>query len=105
MLYHDVPEDEAKMWLARLKPHALSTFTDKSRKAAWRDIPSSYLVCEDDRGIPAQAQDAMISRVKNLGGEVDTERLFVSHSPYLVKPEYVSRFLRRAAGETVPEAS
>jgi len=47
----------------------------------------------------------MIARAKDLGGEIDTERLFVSHSPYIVKPEYVSRFLRRAAGENLPEQS
>jgi len=45
----------------------------------------------------------MLARVKELGGDIETERLFVSHSPYLVKPEYVSRFLRRAAGEDLPE--
>jgi hypothetical protein len=78
---------------------------DKSRSAAWRKIPSSYLVCEDDRAIPVQAQDGIIAKVKELGGEIETERLFVSHSPYIVNPEYVSRFLRRAAGENLPEAT
>jgi hypothetical protein len=45
----------------------------------------------------------MIAKVQESGGEIETERLFVSHSPYIVKPEYVSRFLRRAAGENLPE--
>jgi hypothetical protein len=105
MLYHDVPDEEAKVWLARLRPHSLATFTDKSRSTAWRKIPSSYLVCENDQGIPVQAQDGMIARVRELGGDIETERLFVSHSPYLVKPEYVPRFLRRTAGETVTDHS
>lgn len=133
MFYHDVPEEEAKVWLskyretdhfsipncsyshwnfilalansrlARLRPHALSTFCDKARSAAWKKIPSSYLVCEDDQAIPVQAQDGMIARAKELGGEIETERLFVSHSPYIVKPEHVARFLRRSAGENLPE--
>jgi hypothetical protein len=47
----------------------------------------------------------MIAKVKEFGGDIEVERLFVSHSPYLVKPGYVSRFVKRAAGETVPEAS
>jgi hypothetical protein len=50
MLYHDVRDEETKVWLYRLKPHSLATFTDMSRSAAWKKIPSSYLVCEDDRG-------------------------------------------------------
>jgi hypothetical protein len=32
--------------------------TRKIKSAAWRKIPSAYLVCEDDHGIPVQAHDA-----------------------------------------------
>jgi hypothetical protein len=78
---------------------------DKSRSAPWRKISLFYLVCEDDRAIPVQAQDEIIAKVKESGGEIETERVFVSHSPYIVNPEYVSRFLRRAAGENLPEAT
>jgi len=68
-------------------------------------IPSAYLVCEDDRAIPVQGQDAMIAKVKEEGGIIETERLFVAHSPYLATPDFVARFLRRAAGESVEETN
>jgi hypothetical protein len=88
---------------APLGPDVLSTCCDKSRFAAWRKSPSSYLVCEDDQAIPVQAQDGIITREKVLGAKIETERLLVSHSTYIVKPECVSIFLRRAAGENLPE--
>ncbi|KAH8792543.1 hypothetical protein BGZ57DRAFT_848988 [Hyaloscypha finlandica] len=72
-----------------LGPDVLSTFCDKSRFAAWRKSPSSYLVCEDDQAIPVQAQDGIITREKELGAKIETERLLVSHSTYIVKPECV----------------
>ena len=81
-------------------PHSIATFREKTRSAAWRSIPSAYLVCEDDRAIPVERQDAMIAEVKRLGGEIDVERDFVSHSPHLVKPDLVAGFMRRAAGES-----
>ncbi len=37
--------------------------------------------------------------MKDAGGEIETKRLFVSHSPYLAKPDAVVAYLRRAAGE------
>lgn len=122
MLYHDVQRQRLKYgWTthsqgtsilalansrtAPLGPDVLSTFCDKSRFAAWRESPSSYLVCEDDQAIPVQAQDGIITREKELGAKIETERLLVSHSTYFIKPECVSIFLRRAAGENLPEES
>jgi hypothetical protein len=100
MMYHDVDPNEVQGWIAKLRPHSLATFQDKARFAAWKKIPSAYLVCEDDRAIPVQGQDGMVAAVKGAGGDIETERLFVSHSPYIVEPDFVAGFLRRAAGET-----
>ena len=83
-----------------LRPQAVAVFVDKSRSAAWRRIPSSYLVCEDDHALPVQGQDAMIGAVKKEGVEIHVERLFSSHSPYFAKPEFVASFLRREAAKS-----
>lgn len=52
--------------------------------------------------MPFQAQDVWIAAVKEAGGDIETERLFVGHSVHVVNPEYVAGFIRRAAGEMVP---
>lgn len=81
---------------------SFQTLTTKTKSAAWKKIPSVYLVCEDDRAIPFQAQDAWVAAVKEAGGDIETERLFVSHSAHVVNPKFVAGFIRRAAGEAVP---
>jgi hypothetical protein len=75
MMYHYLPPEEAEEWQAKLKPHSLATFQDKTRAAAWRKIPTAYLVCEDDRTIPVQRQDTMIAKIQEQRGEITTERL------------------------------
>lgn len=72
----------------------------KTKSAAWKKIPTSYLICENDKPIPLELQESMIATVKKEGGDIVTERLFVSHSPHLAMPEKVAGFLRRAAGES-----
>ncbi|KAG4434320.1 hypothetical protein IFR05_010198 [Cadophora sp. M221] len=99
VFYHDLPSEEADEWAAKIRVHSLATFMAKTKSAAWKKIPTSYLICENDRPIPPALQESMIATVKKQGGEIETERLFVSHSPHLAMPEKVAGFLRRAAGE------
>lgn len=100
-MYHDLEPEDRKYWLSKLKPHSYDSVTTHPTSSAYKKIPSAYLVCEDDRAIPLQLQDAMIERTRKDGAVIEVERLFVSHSPYLAKPGQVAEFLRRAAGEEV----
>jgi hypothetical protein len=86
MFYHDLDMADAENWVTKLNPHSIASFRDKTRSAAWRRIP-------------AQAQEAMTTDVKEAGGEIVVERVFSGHSPHLSKPDVVAGFLRRAAGE------
>lgn len=96
-MYHDVDQNEAEEIISKLRPQAAVSFGDKTRGAAWRKIPSAYLVCEDDRCVPAALQDMMIEIVRKEGGDVVVERLASSHSPYIKDPAFVAGFLERAA--------
>jgi pimeloyl-ACP methyl ester carboxylesterase len=99
-IYHDVPREEADERAAALRPHSLASFHAKTRSpAAWRKIPVAYLVCEDDKLIPATLQEGMVDNMRKAGADVSVERVASSHSPYLSRPVEVARFLRRAAGE------
>jgi hypothetical protein len=101
MMYHDLDPEDAKYWLSKFKHHSFATLTEGPRSAAYQKIPSAYLVCEDDRGIPVKTQEDMIKKARKDGEEIEVERLFVSHSSYLAKPDAVADFLRRAAGESL----
>jgi predicted esterase len=101
MLYHDLPSDEADVYVSRLKPHAFATLTDATRSAAYKKIPIAYLICEMDRAIPEVGQNAMIALVEADGAVVTKERICAGHSVHASHPEKVASFIRRAAGEVV----
>lgn len=99
--YHDLPEDEGEYWKSKLVRHSYATFNAGAPSAAWRTIPSRYLVCEDDRAIKPEIQEFMVKTSQALGAKMEMERVFSSHSPFLSKPDETVGFLRRTAGEEV----
>jgi len=101
LFYHDVEQKEADEWIAKLRPHSLASFQTKTTSAAWKKIPSAYLICDDDQLLPPQAQEMMVANMKEEGGAVETTHIAGSHSPYLANPEAVVKFLRAAAGESL----
>jgi hypothetical protein len=99
VFYHDLSPDQASYWASKLRPHSYATKLVGASSAAWRAIPSTYLICEDDHAIPVFVQEAMVKACQDAGAPMDTERVFSSHSPFLSKPKEMVGFLRRAAGE------
>lgn len=54
------------------------------RGAAWHDLPTTYVVCTEDRGTPAAAQRAFARRADNAI-EVKT-----GHHPFLSQPHTIA---------------
>jgi hypothetical protein len=73
-------------------------FTSKVTYTAWRDIPSTYLQCENDQAIVIGMQERMVSAA---GGAFKTFKCGADHSPFQSEPELTARVIRRAAGEGV----
>jgi hypothetical protein len=97
--YNDLSPEDQQKYFKLVEPHSYGTFKAKSTAASWKEIPTSYLLCENDLAIPAFAQEMMTGGVKAMGGEIEIERLDSSHSPYLSHPDAVVSWIRRAAGE------
>jgi pimeloyl-ACP methyl ester carboxylesterase len=95
IFYNDCSEEDAAAAAARLKPQSLAAFTSEQTAAAWKEMPSTYIICEQDMAIPPAAQEAMSARA----GAV--ERMDASHSPFLSQPDATAALLQRAAA-TVP---
>jgi pimeloyl-ACP methyl ester carboxylesterase len=51
--------------------------------AAWQQVPSTYLVCADDRGTPADRQLAFAARAGRV------VELDAGHHPFLSQPSAV----------------
>ena len=60
------------------------TFGDIPTAVAWRERPSTYVVCTDDQGVHPELQRAMARRC-TTAVEWPT-----SHSPFLSAPERVA---------------
>ena len=77
--------------MARLGRQSRASVEEPLTNVAWRDVPSTYVVCEQDQAIPVFAQEAMSKRA----GEV--LRLAAGHSPFLSHPEQLAGLLRGIA--------
>jgi len=56
LLYNDLPAQEATMWGERLIPQSHAVQNTEITCAAWKYVPSTYLVCENDKAAPVQYQ-------------------------------------------------
>jgi pimeloyl-ACP methyl ester carboxylesterase len=99
--YSDLPAEEAAAWYAMLKHMSLKAWQSELSCEAYRDVRSTYLICEADEAIPVKQQERMIKAVGEADGEdvVRVERCGSGHSPMLKCPERVVEVIRRAAGE------
>jgi pimeloyl-ACP methyl ester carboxylesterase len=93
VLYNGVADDVAEAALARLRPSALALFREMPGTANWRTVPSTYVVCAEDRALVAPLQRAMAARATVI------MEWPVGHSPAAACPadiaDLVERTLRR----------
>ena len=72
--------------------------TTKITRAAWRYIPSTYLVTENDQAVPTQYQEAFAAGAKSEIGRINT-----GHSPMLSQPEMLAGKIHEATQKAVAE--
>ena len=66
---------------------SMAAMGDKVREVGWREKPSTYVVCTDDRAIPVALQRSCAERI---GAVVE---LPTSHSPFLSRPADLANLL------------
>ncbi len=77
--------------LERLTRQPLAVFGQGPRGVAWREKPSTYVVCDEDRATPPEAQRG---HARRAGRVVE---LPTGHHPMLSHPELLARVLAEAA--------
>jgi pimeloyl-ACP methyl ester carboxylesterase len=91
IFYNGCPEDLTAEAVGRLRLHARAAFEQPLGQAAWRHVPSTYVVCEDDHAIPLFAQELMSQRAGSV------IRMRAGHSPFLSHPGELAATLRTIA--------
>ncbi|WP_432937475.1 alpha/beta hydrolase [Kribbella sp. CA-253562] len=79
--YQDVSDDEAAAYCALTTKQRLSAFQQPLTGAGWHAIPSTYVVCTEDRALPAEKQRWMSAQAGC------TREIASSHSPFASRPQ------------------
>jgi hypothetical protein len=102
VFYNDMPRAEAEYWASQLLPQSIGVFWSQTTYAAWRYIPSTYVLCGWDQCITLSYAEMMLQAAQDSRPNmIDTiERCNDGgHSIMLSRVEWTTNMLRRAAGE------
>lgn len=92
----DLPQRQAAVLAAAQKPLAMSSFSEPLTAAAWKTLPTWYLVGNQDRTIHPDLERFMARRIRARVTEIDS-----SHVSFISHPKVVVRLIEQAAGSTV----
>lgn len=95
--YNDLLPDDAKKFAAQLVVHPTSAQWTGVTHEAFREIPVTYLLCENDQGLPLEVQKMMCARVEASGVKVDYETCSAGHSPFLSMPDELAKIVSKVA--------
>jgi SulP family sulfate permease len=92
VIARDVSAEEARVLADGQRPMAAAIPEQSVEWAAWKTIPSWYLVTLDDQAIKPELQRFMAQRIG-----ATTSEIRASHVPFLSCPREVARFIEEAA--------
>src|ERR1700678_2260357 len=88
----DVSDSEAAVMAATQKPISSAIFGEPSGAAAWKTIPSWYIVARQDHAINPDLERFFATRMKATSVELDS-----SHVPFISHPAEVVKIIEDAA--------
>jgi len=89
LFYHDCSVEDVKWAIPQLRPYRVYAGDDDDSNPSWRQIPSTYLVCTEDRSISVDYQRKAAALVAY------SEEFSASHSPMIPVPALVVEALQR----------
>jgi pimeloyl-ACP methyl ester carboxylesterase len=92
VLYGDCPPQVAADAKARLSRQSVAAIATPQTQAAWQSVPSTYLICDEDRAVPPPVQEMMSQRAQTV------RRVPASHSPFFSRPDDVADVVLQALG-------
>ncbi|KAI0421083.1 Alpha/beta hydrolase fold-1 [Xylaria grammica] len=96
--FSDIPPEEGEAWAAKFTRHSSASFNTPLTYAGYRDVPVSYLLCEDDLVIPKDVQEAEIAMIeRESGNKVHVTSIKSGHIPILSMPQEVISWITQTA--------
>jgi len=85
-----LPREEGEIWQRRFTRHSAIGFAGELTHAGYKNIPVSYLLCEDDLVIPFKNQrDGVELVVKESEKKVGVMPIKAGHFPMVSQPQKV----------------
>ncbi|KAL8753699.1 MAG: hypothetical protein Q9199_004867 [Rusavskia elegans] len=94
LLFNDLPSTSASSWVAKLQCQPSSGWDDVVDYVGWKNVPSAYLICEQDAVLHPEMQKQMAERA---GSEI--EKCNAGHYRMIGRPEWMVEAVEMAAGE------
>lgn len=88
LFYPDADPEDGERFAALLRPGHAGGPDDVVERAAWRDRPTTYVVCADDPILSPASQRAIAERTEASVLEVSGD-----HSPFLARPQELATLL------------
>ncbi|KAJ6460849.1 Alpha/beta hydrolase fold-1 [Mycena vitilis] len=100
--FPDLAPEEALSWASKMRVHAAASFREPLTYGAYKDIPISYLVCEEEKGEGVEMQNRVIARMESeMGGRVvDRHAVQCGHCINVSQPKTMVAVIRKALGDT-----
>lgn len=84
MICQELPPHEGEAIVRGFAKHSAQSFGNELTHAGYKDIPASYLLCEEDKAGPADFQREMIAMIEDVSGrKVDVTSIKAGHCPNL----------------------
>jgi pimeloyl-ACP methyl ester carboxylesterase len=87
VFYSDLSPEAAKRAAGALGPHSRLSLEEPLTGAAWRTVPSTYIVDTEDRAVPVPVQQVFATRCQRV------YHIEASHSPFLSRPAELAAML------------
>ncbi|KAJ6514177.1 Alpha/beta hydrolase fold-1 [Mycena vitilis] len=96
--YSELAPEEGLSWASRMSEHGVASMGQKITYAAYKDIPVSYLFCEEDKGVLPSVQNKIIAGMESVmgGRSVDRHLVRVGHHINVTKPKVMAAVIRKA---------
>jgi hypothetical protein len=98
--FSDLPVEEGVAWMKKFPRHSAVSFGSELTHAGYKDIPVSWLLCEEDLCVPEKNQRETIGLIERVSGkEVDVTSIKTGHCPPASAPQKVVDWILEVAGK------
>ncbi|KAF3059711.1 hypothetical protein GL218_04595 [Daldinia childiae] len=101
LIISDLPDEKERVaTVEKFQTHSSASFATELTHPGYKDLPVSYLLCEEDAILPPKYQREWIELIeKESGNKVDVTSLQVGHCPSYTKPQEVINWIVNAAAK------